>query len=243
MMPEGLVLRGLQYAGYALEFGLLAFLLSRGFSQRPRWLCAYVAAFCSVDAVLRPWILYRYGASSREYYNVYWLSDALLVLATFLLLCAFFRRACSHAPELWAFLRPVLGLILLLVLGISAFTLSQHRNDLFTAYIFSFEQNLYFTCLVLNTALYVMLQWLGSSDRQLELLVCGLGVQYAGCAASFALVYLTHNLSDATRQASVYLSSVCDLARLAIWLFAVASVPRVGTPPLTGGTAEVPVPV
>ena len=241
-MPEGSVLWGLQYAGYGLEFGLLAFLLSRGFGQRPRWLCPYVAAFCTVDAVMRPWIFYRYGQSSREYYYVYWLSDALLVVCAFLLICAFFRRACSHSPELWAFLRPVLVFVLLLVLGVSSFTLSHHYRDLFTAYIFSFNQNLYFTCLVLNTALYVMLQRLGSSDRQLELLVCGLGVQYAGSAASFALLHLTGNLST-TREASLYLLPVCDLARLAIWLFAVTRVTGAGTRSLTGGAEEVPVPV
>ena len=61
----------------------------------------------------------------------------------------------------------------------------------FTLFIIEFNQNLYFTCLVLNTLLYILLQQIDSADDELGLLVCGVGIQFAGPAATLALLTLT----------------------------------------------------
>jgi hypothetical protein len=242
-MPKGLIIDGLQYAGYCLELGLLVLLLWRGYARRLAVLWFYVSAYFGIDAILRPWTLHRYGPASVEYFYLYWLSDALLALGTFLLICAFFRRACSHDRKIWTFVRPILLFILAFIVADSALTLQQHYKHLFTAFIFVFNQNLYFTGAVLNTVLYLMLlRFENSDDRELELLVCGLGIQYAGPAANFALVHLTGNSNPAARLLALYLPPFCALGMLAVWFYAAASSPCAISTDLAGDREGLPAP-
>jgi len=88
-----------------------------------------------------------------------------------------------------------------------------------------FEQNLYFTCLVLNTLLYLLLQQTHSADEELGLLVCGLGIQFAGPAASFALVHLTSGEAYAT-SLNHFLGQLCTMGMLLTWFYAVAWMPK-----------------
>src|SRR5215471_14379615 len=118
-MSQALLTELFQYVGYALELGLLILLLLRGYVRRFTALALFVAVYFGVDALVRPWTLHHYGQASRQYFVWYWFTELVLVLAAFLLICAFFRRACSEHPEVWAFMRPVLALVLLLVLAIS----------------------------------------------------------------------------------------------------------------------------
>jgi len=242
-MPSGLVIDGLQYVGYVLEVGLLGLVLWRGHARRLAAFSFYVGAYFAVDGILRPCALHRYGPASVEYFYLYWLTDALLALCTFLLICAFFRRACSHDRNVWTFVRPILLLILAFIVADSAFALHQHYKHLFTAFIFVFNQNLYFTGAVLNTVLYLMLLRFEGPDRELELLVCGLGIQYAGPAANFALVHLTGNSSPAARLLTVYLPPLCALGMLAVWFYAVACWPCAISTDLAGDREGLPVPV
>jgi hypothetical protein len=224
-MPQALLTELFQYAGYALELGLLVALLWRGYTRRLTALVVFVATYFGVDALVRPWTLHHYGERSQQYFLWYWFTELLLVLGAFLLICAFFRRACLQHPEVWAFMRPVLGLVLLLVLAISCSAFTQHYHQLFTSYIYEFGENLYFSCAVLNTVLYLMLQRFQDADDQLPLLVCGLGIQCAGPAANSALAYLAGNQGPA-RALLEYVSPVCALGMLTIWLWAVVREPR-----------------
>ena len=243
-MPKGLVIDGLQYAGYVLELGLLVLLLGRGYARRLAALCFYVTAYFAVDAVLRPWTLHRYGAGSVAYFYSYWFSDALLSLCTFLLICALFQRACAHDQKIWNFIRPILLLVLAFIVADSAFALQRHYNDLFTAFIFVFNQNLYFTGAVLNTALFLMILRFDQADtRELELLVCGLGIQYAGPAADFALIHLLGNGNPVARALGLYLPPLCALAMLLVWFYATVYSPSAHSNDLTGEREGVPVPV
>ena len=149
----------------------------------------------------------------------------MLVLGIFLLICAFFRRACSRHPEVWAFVRPVLALVLLLVTAVSCFAFRHHYHELRSRYIYEFSENLYFSCVVLNTVLYLMVQRFQDADGQLPLLVCGLGIQCAGPAANSALAYLAVNQGPA-RALLAYLSPLCTLGMLAVWLYAVIREPQ-----------------
>jgi hypothetical protein len=224
-MAQALLTELFQYAGYALELGLLVVLLARGYASRLTALVLFVAIYFGVDALVRPWTLHRYGQASRQYFVWYWFTELVLVLGAFLLICAFIRRACSQHAEAWAFVRPVLVLVFLLVLGISCSAFTQHYRQLFTSYIYEFGENLYFSCAVLNTVLYLMLQRFRDGDDQLPLLVCGLGIQCAGPAANSALAYLMGNQGFA-RALLEYLSPVCALGMLTIWLWAVVREPR-----------------
>jgi hypothetical protein len=239
-MPQALLTGVLQYAGYVLELGLLLVLLRRGYARRLTALVLFVAIYFGVDAVVRPWTLHHYGQSSRQYFNWYWFTEFLIVLAAFLLICAFFHRACSRHQNVWRFVRPVLALVLLLVLVVSCSAFTQHYNQLFTRYIYEFGENLWFSCVVLNTSLYLMLQRYHDTDEPLHLLVCGLGIQYAGPAANSALIYLMGNQGP-TRALLEYLSPLCALGMLVIWLYAVVREPRDVKSKLSNTSQQVPV--
>ncbi|MGE5326754.1 MAG: hypothetical protein ACM3NO_06920, partial [Deltaproteobacteria bacterium] len=132
-----------------------------------------------------------------------------------------FRRACTDQPKLWESVKLVLGFVFVLVVGVSLFALSSHQNQILTRFIIEFEQNLYFTCLVLNTLLYILLKQTQSADEQLEFLVCGLGIQFAGSAASYALAFLAplwayrSVFNDVT-------APLCTMGMLLTWFYAVA---------------------
>lgn len=220
-MAERLVGYVLQYGVYSLEVGLLVFLLWRDHWRRLAGVFLYVLWFLALDGIGRPYVLYRYGLTSREYAYFFWLSDVVLTLAAFLLVCAFFRRACAQEEKMWRFLRLMLVFVFILVLGISLFSLSRNYSQLLTQFIIEFSQNLYFTCLVLNTLLYLLMQQIESADEELGLLVCGMGIQYAGSAAGWALVHLTSGEHFA-QSLQNYIMPLCTLVMLLTWFYAIA---------------------
>ncbi len=190
-----------------------------------------------MDGLGRPYVLYCYGLASREYAYFFWLTDVSLTLAAFLLICAFFRRACQHEAKMWQVLRLMLAFVFVLVLAISLFSLSRHYSHLFTRFIIEFEQNLYFTLLVLNTLLYILIQQIQSADDELGWLVCGMGIQYAGPAAGWALVHLTPGQHFA-QSLQNFLHPLSTLGMLLIWFYAVARVPKPA--PVAASGAEAP---
>lgn len=227
-----------QFAGYLLQAGLVVFVLLRRRVRRLVPIVAYLALLLAIDAVSRPYVLYRYGFNSSQYAYFFWLTDVLLALAAFLLLCAFFRRACRQEPKLWHFLRLMLSFVFVLVLGTSILSLSRNYTNLFGRFIVEFQQNLYFTCLVLTTLLFLLIQWLQTADEELTSLVIGMGIQFAGPAANFALIMLTPGQQFAGALLA-YLGPLCTLGMLLMWLHAVARAPEaVGIPARTGKEIE-----
>jgi hypothetical protein len=215
----------LQYAVYLLEAGLLGFVLLRRRQRRFIPIAIYLSLLLAIDGMSRPYVLYRYGFASRQYAYFFWLTDVLLVLAAFLLVCAFFRRACLQEKKMWHVLRPMLTFIFILVLGVSFFSLLQNYHNLFSRFIVEFQQNLYFTCLVLTTLLYILLQQRQSAEEELILLVTGMGIQFAGPAANFALVFLTPGQRFASNLYA-YIGPLCALGMLLTWSYAVARLPE-----------------
>lgn len=224
-MAERLLGYLVQYGGYLLEVTLLGYVLVRHQSKRLMSVCLYLGLLLAADGVGRPYVLFRYGLKSYEYAYFYWLTDVMLALGAFLLVCALFRRACREEEKMWRFLRPMLVMTFLLVLGISLFSLSTHLDKLFTRFITEFEQNLYFTCLVLNTLLYILIQQIQSADDELSLLVTGLGIQFAGPAANFALMFLTPHQQN-TASLLAYVSPLCFLGMLVTWSYALMRAPK-----------------
>ena len=111
---------------------------------------AYLLALFLIDGIGRQWVLGRFGYSSLQYFYFYYLTDAILALGAFLLVCTFFRRACAQQERMWQYVRLILPCVFFLVFGISGFSLTENYNHLFSSFMVEFEQNLYFTCLVLN---------------------------------------------------------------------------------------------
>jgi len=236
LMLDYLIRYGVQYGVYLMEVALLVFLLQQGTWRRLRGMAVYVTLLLVTDGVGRPFVLYSFGLSSREYAYFYWLTDVVLTLGAFLLVCAFFRRACVREEKMWRFLRLLLAFVFVLILGISIISLSRNYTHLFTRFIVEFQQNLYFTCLVLNTLLYILMQQIATADDELTLLVCGMGIQFAGPAACLALLYLT-SAAPYSKSVFTYVPPLCTLGMLLTWFYAVARAPRAAVVGVPGSKA------
>lgn len=212
----------LSYAGYILEAGLLVYLLVHGYAKRLWELVFYLAMSLAV-IVARSYTLHQYGLASPQYGNCYWTTDLLLVLAAFVLVASFFRRACSHNQEMWQFVRLLLGAVLLAIAAVSYFSLANHQGKLFSFFIVEFSQNLYFASLVLTTLLYLMTLKMEVADERLSMLVCGLGIEFAGPAAGLALTYLTSN--EVGQIIGVYFFPLCDIGMIVTWFYAISRIP------------------
>lgn len=213
----------LSYAGYAFEAGLLVYLFAHGYAKRLWELVFYLVMSLGVIAT-RSYTLHHYGLGSTQYWNCYWTTDLLLVLAAFVLVASFFRRACSHNGEMWHFVRLLLGAVLVGIAVVSYFSLSTHKDKVFSIFIVQFSQNLYFASLVLTTLLYLMTLKMEVSDERLGMLVCGLGIEFAGPAAGLALFYLARG-PELSRLVGVYFFPLCDIGMILTWFYAIARVP------------------
>lgn len=233
---------GFFYLVQGLVVALLIFFLFRGLWNRLTGVFLYLAAMLLIDGVGRRYVFHQYGYNSLEYFYFYWLTDTALALGAFLLIYAFFRRACANEDrKLWRHVRLLLVLVFVLVLGISTLSISKNYDHLFSMFMFKFQQNLYFTCLVLNTLLYIMMQQRDSEDSELGLLVCGMGLQFAGPAASFALKSLTPT-SGFTEMLMDFIGPLCTLGMLLIWSYAVTRKPATARVPASGEMVPARVP-
>jgi hypothetical protein len=124
---------------------------------------------------------------------------------------------------MWRYIRLSLAFVCVLVVGISGLFFSHIYGNLLTDFIFEFNQNLYFTCLVLNTLLYLLLQQIDSADDQLGLLVCGVGIQFAGPTATLALLHLTASEGFA-QLLTTLIMRLCTLGMLLVWAYAIVHV-------------------
>jgi hypothetical protein len=221
-MSTNLIGHVLQYAGILIEACLVIYLARNPRRGQLAGVSLYLS--CLLGTGLgRRLALSTYGWTSPQYSYVYWTTDFLLVIAAFLLVCHFFRRACLSQEKLWRFVRLLLCFSFILVAGISGVSFVGHYGGLSLPYVIEFSQDLYFTCLVLNTLLYLMLQQIGSVDDQLGLLVCGVGIQFAGPSATMALYHLTTGQRFSASLTS-YMLPMCTLGMLMVWAYAVIHV-------------------
>ena len=221
-MESGIVSYGLQYGCYLIEAGLIILVAQSSYRKRPVSITLYLSCLLAAG-LARSLTLQRYGLHSAQYINTYWATDFPVVISAFILVCLFFRRACLHEEKTWRFVRLLLFFIFILVMGVSCLTLSRNYSHLFTYFIIEFNQNLYFACLVLNTLLYILLQQLNSADDQLGLLVCGVGLQFAGPAATLALIHLTTGEGFAQSLGSLAMR-LCTVGMLLVWAYAIVRV-------------------
>src|SRR5690348_2020547 len=177
-MLAGILNSGFFYIVQGVVLCLLGFLVYQGTWKRLKSISAYLLALLLIDGAGRRYVFYHFGVNSLEYYYFYWLTDVALTLGAFLLICTFFRRACAEreVKQMWHYVRLLLVFVFVLVLGMSAFSLSKNYSNLFSVFMFEFQQNLYFTCLVLNTLLYILMQHVETIDDELSILVCGMGL-------------------------------------------------------------------
>jgi len=221
-MDGSIVSYGFQYGCYLIEAGLIVFVAQSSHRNRPLSVLFYISCLLGTG-LARTYALRIYGLASWQYYNLYWTTDFLLVISAFVLVCLFFRRACLHQEKMWRYVRLWLTFICVMVVGISGLFFSHHYGNVLTDFYVEFSQNVYFTCLVLNTLLYLLLQQIDSADDQLGLLVCGVGIQFAGPAATLALLKLTANEIFAQSLNSL-VQRICTLGMLLVWAYAIVHV-------------------
>ena len=218
-MDGNIVGYALHYSGILIEAALIIY-VAWGRRLKSEFTPAFYVAFLLAADVGRMCVLRLHGLASRQYYYVYWSTDFLLVMAAFFLVCLFFRRACLHQEKMWRFVRLFLAFTTVLVVGISGLSFSHNYSRLFLEFVTEFNQNLYFTCLVLNTLLYLLLQYIDSIDDQLGLLVCGVGIQFAGPAASLALYHITGGEPFA-QSLTTSIMRLCSFGMLLVWGYAI----------------------
>lgn len=228
-MSGALISYLVSYAGFILEAGLLVYLLAGRHAKR-FWELAFYLAISLGVGVARTYTLHIYGFGSSQYGNCYFTTDLLLVLAAFVLVVSFFRRACSRNQEMWQFVRMLLAAVIVAIAVISYFSLASHRDNFFSFYIIEFSQNLYFASLVLTTLLYLMTLKMEIADDRLSMIVSGLGIEFAGPAASLALIFLTHG-AQISRDAGVYFVPLCDSGMILTWFYAISRVPGAAKAP------------
>jgi len=228
---------------YLIEVGLIVFVVQSSYRSRSACVILYLTSLLTAG-LGRTYTLYKFGFRSAQYRNAYWTTDFLLVISAFLLLCLFFRRACLCHEKMWRSIRLLLTFITVLVVGISGLSFSHNYSTLVEDFVVEFSQNLYFACLVLNTLLYLLLQYIESADDQLGLLVCGMGIQFAGPAATLALRHLTPGEGFAQVLNSLAMR-LCSLGMLLVWAYAIIHVrvketpaPRHKIPALAEVTAD-----
>jgi hypothetical protein len=217
----------LGYADYSIEVGLLVFLAFLALRGRGRGLVAilgYMSASVGV-AALRGLALWRYGFNSPVYAAWYWATDFVIVSAVFLLICYFFRRASLEgAPKFWPHVRLMLFAVFVLTAAVASFIILHSHTQFYPYFILEFQDDVYFVCLVLATMLYLLVVQYVPADDQLGLLVAGLGIQCAGCAASLALFHVTGG--GALYGVLVgFLIPLCDIGMTLIWLYTALRVP------------------
>lgn len=212
----------LAYGGIVLEIGLLAYVIVSGRAKLLWEVVFYLAVSLGVTGA-RYCTLHQYGVASSEYGNFYWATDLLLVLAAFVLVVSFFRRACAGKPEMWGYVRMLLGAVLVAIAAISYFSLASHNNSFFSYFSVEFSQNLYFASLVLTTLLYLMTLKMDIADERLGMLVCGLGIEFAGPAAGLALFYLARGAAF-SHLVGDYIFPLCDIGMILTWFYAITRV-------------------
>jgi len=218
-MDSNLVSHALQYAGILIEAALVLYMVWtrqwKGQGGIPLYLTSLLCA-----QLTRAYILHVFGAKGTDYFYVYWSTDLPLVVSAFLLVCFLFRRACRNEEKMWSLVRLLLFFVFVLVVGVSGLCFSRNYNNLLTGFIIEFNQDLYFACLVLNTLLYLLLQYIDSIDDQLGLLVCGVGIQFAGPAASLALYHITGGEPFA-QSLTTSIMRLCSFGMLLVWGYAI----------------------
>ncbi len=218
----------LGYLDYVIEGGVLIYLLARLLRGRGAGLLgatAYMAASVGVGT-LRMLVAFHYGPRSHQYALCYWLTDYWIVFCAFLLVGSFFRRACvAKSADLWHHVRLMLASVFVLTGLVAYATILHHHQGFFPFFVLEFQQDLYFVLMVLITMLYLMLQRYEPSDDQLNLLVCGLGIEYAALAAALALVQVA-GYGALYGVVAGYAMPLSDMGMVLLWFYTAARVPK-----------------
>ncbi len=208
----------------ALALGVLVASVVRGCVRRYFFVNLSVAVLLLCDAMR--WIaLYQYGFSSKQYFSVFYLTDALLVASTYLLILSFFDVIFGRTA-LGSQVRMALAFFVILVAAVSYAMISRSLSPHFySRLMLEFLQNMYFAAVLLTVLLWISFNFLRVEDRQMGLLIAGLGLGFSVLAANYAIQTLMPR--DVYKDFGSLLRHVPPFAtilKLGLWCYAVSFV-------------------
>ena len=166
-------------------------------------------------------VLYSFGFRSPEYLYTFIATDALMVAATYLLLVGFFD-VIFRETALRAQVRTALFAFVVIIGVVSWAMIARGLPNFYSHLIVEFQQNMYFGALILTVLVWISLTHLRIEDRQMALMVAGLGL----CLSTQAGNYAFHNLlsREVFESLSFIMRRVHVLStalQLGIWCYAI----------------------
>jgi hypothetical protein len=207
----------------ALATGVIAVSIWRGCVRKYLFVNVSVAVMLLCDG-LRYVALYKYGFSSKQYFMVFYLSDAMLVAAMYLLILSFFDVIFGGTP-LASQVRWALGIFTLLVALVSYSMLSRTLPHFYSRLLVEFLQNMYFAAVLLTVLLWISLNHLRIQDTQMGLLIAGLGLSLSIQAGGYALQnLLPRDMFETMGFLMRRVPAVATLVKYGLWCYALAAV-------------------
>ncbi len=207
----------------ALATGVVAVSIWRGCVRKYFFVNLSVAVMLLCDA-LRYFALYKYGFSSKQYFMVFYLSDAMLVTAMYLVILSFFDVIFGDTP-LRSQVRWALAFFTLLVGVVSYSMLSRTLPHFYSRLVVEFLQNMYFAAVLLAVLLWISLNHLRVHDMQMGLLISGLGLALSIQAAGYALQnLLPRDMFETFGFLMRRVPAVATVVKCGLWCYALAAV-------------------
>lgn len=206
---------------WALEFGVLAASIRGKSVRRYFFVNLYVGAmlFCGG---MRCVALGTYGFQSPQYFYSFYLTDALLVTTAYLLILSFFEIIFKYS-NLRTQIRLALLFFIVLVGIVSDVTISRSLSHFYSRLLVEFLQNMYFAAVILTVLLWISVRYLRVNDRQMGLLIAGLGLCFSTQAAGYALQnLLSRELFEGLRFFLLRVPVLATIAELGLWCYALA---------------------
>lgn len=212
---------------FAVEGSALALILIclwRKCARRHRFVVLYAVVMLLTDG-LRYVAYARYGFQSYNYFYAFYLTDALLVLATYLLILSFFDVIFGDTP-LHSQVRLALFFFILLVGLVSQVMIARNLSHFYSRLLVEFLQNMYFAAVILTVLLWASFNHLRISDRVLGLLIAGLGITLSAQAANYAFAnLLSRDMFEALRPVLMRIPVAATLLKMGLWCYAVSGLP------------------
>lgn len=143
------------------------------------------------------YFIHNYGYTSQAYFYFYYSWDPIATIIAYLLVGSFFDEMLR--PSVFRrYVCPTLGLLFVLLVGISWLYISRSSGHLYSRFIIEFQQNMFFVGVLLTFLLWLSMMYLGAETRHFALLVSGLGIYFAAHACNYAARALFPMLADVT---------------------------------------------
>lgn len=209
--------------GTALAVGVLATSAALGCLRRLFFVNLYAAVVLLSDGA-RYFTLHYYGFRSYQYFYIFYITDALLVTATYLLILSFFETIFGKS-SLRTVVRWALLFFVILVALVSNAMISRSLPHFHSRLLVEFLQNMYFAAVILTVLLWISLNYLRVDDRQIALLVAGLGLSLSLQAANYAMQnLLSRQILETLHPLVLRVPPLAMITKLGLWCYAISCV-------------------